>query len=188
MQLKNSPQRYGAVSLLLHWGVALTVFTLFGVGLWMMELGYYHPWRQIVPDLHKSIGISLFVILLLRVFWRFISPPPPPTPNQSRLIQIASKLGHLVLYLLMFAVIICGYLISTAEGDGIVVFGVLTVPAVLTISGKAELVGALHLYLAITLVVLAVLHALAALKHHFIDRDATLIRMLGIKAKLESHS
>jgi len=185
MQLKNSPQRYGAVSLLLHWGVALTVFGLFGVGLWMMELSYYHPWRQIVPDLHKSIGLTLFVILLLRVLWRFISPPPPPTPNQSRLIQIASKLGHLFLYLLLFAVIICGYLISTAEGDGIVVFGLFTVPALLTISGKAELAGAFHLYLAITLIVLAVLHALAALKHHFIDRDATLVRMLGIKAKRE---
>jgi len=185
MQLINSPERYGAVSLLLHWGVALTVFAMFAVGLWMVGLSYYHPWRQIVPDWHKSIGITLFVIMLLRVAWRFISPPPPSTPNHGWFIRTAAKLGHLVLYILLFAVMISGYLISTAEGDGIVVFGLFTVPALFTISGKAELAGVFHLYLAITLVVLAVLHALAALKHHFIDRDATLVRMLGIKAKRE---
>jgi len=185
MQLINSPERYGAVSLLLHWGVAFTVFSMFAVGLWMVGLNYYHPWRQVVPDLHKSIGITLFVIMLLRVLWRFISPPPPPAPSHGWLIRTAAKIGHLVLYLLLFAVMISGYLISTAEGDGIVVFGLFTVPALLTISGKAELAGTLHLYLAVTLVVVAVLHALAALKHHFIDRDATLVRMLGIQAKRE---
>jgi len=182
MQLINSPERYGAVSLLLHWGVALTVFAMFAVGLWMVGLNYYHPWRQVVPDLHKSIGITLFVIMLLRVLWRFISPPPPPTPNQGWFIRTAAKLGHLALYILLFAVMISGYFISTAEGDGIVVFGMIKVPALISgISGKAELAGTIHLYLAVTLVIMAVLHALAALKHHFIDRDATLVRMLGIK-------
>jgi len=182
MQLQNSPERYGAVSVLLHWGVALMVLGLFALGLWMVSLNYYHPWRQTAPHLHKSIGIVLFVILLLRLIWRFVSPPPPPDANQGTLIRAASRIGHGLLYLLMFAVIVSGYLISTAEGDGIVVFGLFTLPSLLVISGKAELAGTLHLYLAITLVLLACLHALAALKHHFIDRDATLVRMLGIKA------
>jgi len=183
MQLRNSPERYGVISVLMHWCVALVVFALFALGLWMVGLDYYNPWRQLAPDLHKSIGITLFALMLLRVIWRFISPPPPPTPNQSLLIRTAAKLGHLFLYFLLFAVIISGYLISTAEGDSILVFGLITVPALVEISGQAELVGTIHLYLAITLVVLACLHALAALKHHFIDRDATLVRMFGIKPK-----
>jgi len=184
MQLRNSPERYGAISLLLHWGVALAVFGLFVLGLWMVSLDYYNPWRQIAPNLHKSIGITLFVVLLLRMIWRFFSPPPPPTANQGRLVSIVSKLGHLSLYGLLFAVLISGYLISTAEGDGIVIFGYLEVPALITgISGQAGLAGDIHLYLAIILVVMAVLHAMMALKHHFIDRDATLTRMLGIKSR-----
>jgi len=183
MQFKNSSERYGAISVLLHWGVALCVLALFAVGLWMVGLGYYHPWRQIAPDLHKSIGIVLFAVMLLRLIWRFLSPPPPPTPNQGKFTRIAAKLGHGLLYILLFAVLICGYLISTAEGAGIVIFGAFTVPAVITISGKAEFVGMLHLYFAIALVVLAGLHALTALKHHFIDRDATLVRMLGLKPR-----
>jgi len=184
MQLKNSAERYGAISVLLHWGVALVVFGLFGVGLWMVGLDYYNPWRQTVPDLHKSVGLLLLAVMLLRILWRFISPPPAPSKNQGILTHIAAKLGHLLLYLLIFAVLVSGYLISTAEGDGIVVFGSFTVPAVLSgLRGQAELAGILHLYLAIALVSLAVLHGLAAIKHHFIDRDVTLTRMLGIKAK-----
>jgi len=182
MQLQNSPERYGAVSLLLHWGVALAVFGLFALGLWMVSLNYYHPWRQTAPDLHKSIGITLFAIMLLRVLWRFLSPPPPAPSNHGWMIRTATKLGHLTIYLLLFAVMISGYLISTAEGDGILVFGTFKVPALIELSGQAELAGNIHLYLAITLVVIAVLHALMALKHHFIDRDTTLTRMLGIKS------
>jgi len=184
MQLRNSPERYGVVSVLVHWSVALVVFGLFALGLWMVGLDYYNPWRQIAPDLHKSIGIVLLVVMLLRLLWRFFSPPPPATPNQSRLVRIASKLGHLLLYALLFAVLISGYLISTAEGDGISVFNAFVIPSLFSgIRGQAELAGIIHLYLAIALVGFAVLHGLAALKHHFIDRDATLIRMLGIKPK-----
>ncbi len=86
MQLRNSPSRYGVVSIILHWGVALAVFGLFGLGLWMVGLDYYSPWRKAGPDLHKSIGLVLLAVMLLRVVWRFISRHhlPPPTMAQSR--------------------------------------------------------------------------------------------------------
>lgn len=180
MQWRNSPSRYGLVSLFLHWGSALAVFGLFALGLWMRELDYYDAWYHRAPEIHKSIGILLLIALLLRVFWRFVSPPPPAPGNHGPLVRKATKLGHLTIYLLLFAVMIAGYLISTAEGKPISVFGWFDVPA--TISGlheQADVAGAIHLYLAWALVVLAVLHALAALKHHFLDRDATLVRMLG---------
>ena len=183
MQLRNSSSRYGWVSIVLHWGVALTVFGMFALGLWMVGLGYYDTWRKAGPDLHKSIGIVLFLCMLLRVVWRFVSPPPAAPVNHTRLIKVAAKLGHAFLYLDLFLVMFAGYLISTADGVGIPVFGLFEVPALISgLPDQADVAGQVHLYLAWVLVIFAVLHGLAALKHHFIDRDATLVRMLGRKA------
>lgn len=183
MQLRNSSSRYGWVSIVLHWGVALTVFGMFALGLWMVSLGYYDSWRKAGPDLHKSIGVVLFLFMLIRVVWRFVSPPPPAPANHTRFVRVAAKLGHAFLYLDVFLVMFAGYLISTADGVGIPVFGLFEVPALISgLPDQADVAGEVHLYLAWTLVIFAVLHGLAALKHHFIDRDATLIRMFGRKA------
>jgi len=183
MQLRNSASRYGLVSIVMHWGVALAVFGLFGLGLWMVDLDYYSPWRKSAPDLHKSIGLVLLAVMVLRVLWRFVSPPPPAPANHGAFTRLAAKLGHALLYLGLFAVMIAGYLISTADGVGIAVFDWFEVPALVSdLPDQADTAGAIHLYLAWGLVIFAILHALAALKHHFIDRDATLTRMLGRKA------
>ena len=183
MELRNSSSRYGLVSMTLHWGVAVTVFGLFALGLWMVGLDYYSPWRKEAPDLHKSIGLVLLAVMLLRVLWRFASPPPPPLATHGKFVRTASRIGHAVLYLGLFAVMIAGYLISTADGVGIPVFGLFEVPALISnLPDQADLAGVIHFYLAWGLVIFAVLHGLAALKHHFVDRDATLIRMLGRKA------
>ncbi|WP_248795154.1 cytochrome b [Pseudomonas sp. MWU13-2105] len=183
MQLRNSSSRYGAVSIFLHWGVALVVFGLFALGLWMVGLDYYSEWRKAAPDLHKSIGLTLFAVMVLRLIWRFISPPPPSPANHGRLTRLGAKFGHAFLYLGLFALMFSGYLISTAEGVGIPVFNLFDVPALISsIPDQADVAGSVHLFLAWTVVIFALLHALAALKHHFIDRDATLTRMLGRKA------
>ncbi len=180
MHWRNSTSSYGWVSILLHWLVALLVFGLFGLGLWMVGLDYYSSWYRAAPDLHKSIGLSLFALMLLRVFWRLFSPAPAPLASHSARTRLASRVGHLLLYLGLFGVMFSGYLISTAEGRGILVFGLFEVPASLTgLPDQEDLAGVIHEYLAWALVILAGLHALAALKHHFIDRDATLQRMLG---------
>lgn len=183
MQLRNSSSRYGVVSIVLHWGVALAVFGLFGLGLWMVGLDYYSAWRKTAPDLHKSIGLTLLAIMLVRVLWRFISPPPPAPANHGPLTRFAAKAGHGLLYVGLFGVMITGYLISTADGVGIPVFGLFEVPALVSdLPNQADVAGEIHFYLAWGLVIFAGLHGLAALKHHFIDRDATLTRMLGRKA------
>lgn len=183
MQLRNSSSRYGLVSIVMHWGVALAVFGLFGLGLWMVGLDYYSPWRKSAPDLHKSIGLVLLGVMLLRVIWRFVSPPPPAPASHGAFTRLAAKLGHALLYLGLFGVMIAGYLISTADGVGIPVFGLFEVPALVSdLPDQADVAGVIHLYLAWGVVIFAILHALAALKHHFIDRDATLARMLGRKA------
>lgn len=180
MVWRNTSTRYGYISVLLHWVSAITVYGMFALGLWMVTLGYYNPWYHNAPEIHKGIGILLFLTLLFRVIWRWLSPPPPALSSYSTLTRIGATAAHVFLYLLLFSILISGYLISTAEGQAISVFGWFSVPATLSgIQNQADSAGKIHLYLAWSVVILSVLHALAALKHHFIDRDVTLKRMSG---------
>lgn len=180
MRWHNSPAQYGLVSILLHWLVAITVFGLFGLGYWMVGLDYYSAWYKAAPHLHKSIGLLLFAVMLGRMVWRRLSPPPASPANHGDLTRLASRSGHALLYVGLFALMLSGYLISTADGRGIEVFGWFEVPATLTIiPDQEDVAGQAHKYLAWSLVIFAGLHALAALKHHFLDRDPTLLRMLG---------
>jgi cytochrome b561 len=180
MQWKNTTGQFGLMAVGLHWLVALCVFTLFGLGLWMTGLDYYHAGYKQAPLLHKSIGILLFFVVIFRLFWRWITPPPVALSNHKPWeIQLA-RLVHLLLYVLLLAIMISGYLISTADGRAIDVFDWFSIPASITsIPHQEDLAGWIHLVLASLLVGLALLHAAAALKHHFIDRDRTLVRILG---------
>lgn len=180
MQWRNTKESFGLVNIVLHWVVALAVFGLFGLGVWMVELGYYDPWYQRAPALHLSIGLLLFVLLLLRVLWRLSGPMPRALDTHSPLERIAAVSVHLLLYLLLFAVVATGYLIASAGGEPIPVFDLFRVPALPgLIDDQEDVAGYIHAWLAWGLVVLAALHALASLKHHFIDRDTSLVRMLG---------
>ena len=180
MQWKNSPERYGHLSVLIHWLVAFTVYGMFGLGLWMVTLGYYDGWYHKAPELHKSIGMVVLLAMVIRALWRFISPPPASLASYTRLTRISATAAHLLLYILLFAILFSGYLISTADGKPVSVFGLFNVPAIIADAGShADLAGTLHLWLAWGVVILSLLHGLAALKHHFIDKDVTLKRMLG---------
>ncbi|EKS7426882.1 cytochrome b [Enterobacter cancerogenus] len=180
MQLRNSPQRYGMISMLLHWIFALAVYAMFGLGLWMVTLSYYDGWYHQAPELHKSIGVLLMMGLVVRIIWRHISPPPPAPDSHSKFTRLSATAAHITLYALLLAILISGYLISTADGKPISVFGLFDVPATLADAGsQADIAGIIHLWLAWSVVILSVLHGLAALKHHFIDKDDTLKRMLG---------
>ncbi len=177
---RNSPSSYGWISIALHWISAVAVFGLFGVGLWMVELTYYSPWYQQAPALHKAIGLLLAAMLLLRLLWRGLNPAPVAPSGHSPAERLGARLGHLALYGLMLGVLTSGYLISTADGRGISLFGLLEVPALVSgLPRQAEIAGELHFYFAWTLVVMAGLHALAAIKHHVIDKDTTLRRMMA---------
>ncbi|MBC8949595.1 MULTISPECIES: cytochrome b [Xenorhabdus] len=182
MSLKNTSTSFGHISILIHWLVALAVYGMFALGLWMVTLSYYDNWYHRAPELHKSIGSLLFIIMIIRVIWRFISPPPKPLASYGLFIRISSQLMQLILYIALFGILFSGYLISTADGQPISIFGWFEIPATLTGQGiQADTAGVIHLYLAWTVVVLSLLHGLAALKHHFIDRDTTLKRMFGYK-------
>ena len=181
MLLRNSPGRYGWLSIFLHWSMALVIYAMFALGLWMVGLSYYDTWYHNAPEIHKSIGVILMLALIIRLIWRVISPPPKPLSSYSPLVRITAVVAHGLLYGLLIAILFSGYLISTADGKPVSVFGWFSLPAVLTGAGEqADLAGDIHLWLAWCIVILSVLHGLAALKHHFIDRDITLKRMLGL--------
>ncbi|MEJ2317120.1 MAG: cytochrome b [Gammaproteobacteria bacterium] len=178
MRLRNTGSAYGLVSILLHWSIALGVIGLFALGLWMVELDYYDAWYRRAPELHKAIGVLLFIAVVVRIAWRAVSTRPAPLGSR-REIAIA-RLAHGILLLLPLFVMVSGYLISTADGSSIDVFSLFSVPATLTgFEGQEDIAGEVHLILAVLLIAVAALHMLAALKHHFIDRDRTLTRMLG---------
>ncbi len=179
MKWRNNSNSWGVTAILLHWLVALTLFGLFGLGLWMTGLDYYHPLYRQGPDLHRSIGVLLFITILLRIGWRLLNTTPDALPNHKRWEVTAAHAAHLLLYMLPLLIMVSGYLISTADGRSVSVFGWFEVPALYTaIEQQEEVMGVVHTTLAWTLIGIAAVHALGALKHHFIDRDKTLVRML----------
>ena len=180
MQFRNSIDRYGAIAILIHWLVAVAVIGLFALGYWMVDLTYYDDWYRRAPDIHRSVGILLLAVMVLRVIWRFINPPPAPLSEHTRLEVLSAHAAHAVLYLLLFVAMVSGYLITTADGSSISVFGWFAVPSVTgQVKGMEDIAGTIHYWSTWAIVVLAGLHALAALKHHVVDRDRTLLRMLG---------
>lgn len=178
--LKNTTTEYGRIAIALHWLVTVAVIGLFALGLWISDLEYYDAWYQRGPALHKSIGVLLFVVVAFRLAWRWLNPVPRPEPTHAAWERRLAGVAHVLLYALLFATMLAGYLISTADGRPIEVFGLFSVPATLSgIENQEDIAGEIHEILAFILIGLSGLHAAAALKHHFIDRDRTLRRMLG---------
>lgn len=176
---KNSANSWGAVSKALHWLTALTIVGLFALGFWMTGLTYYSDWYKTAPYIHKSIGVILFVFVAARIVWRVSEKIPDPLPSHKKWEQILAHLMHIVLYVLIFSIAISGYLISTADGRAVSVFGWFEVPATITqIARQEDIAGFVHEWLAYIIIFMAAMHALAAIKHHFIDKDNTLKRML----------
>lgn len=176
---KNTANSWGFISIFIHWITALTVISLFILGLWMTGLDYYNDWYRTAPYIHKSIGILLFILTLFRVIWRIYNKTPKPLTTHLLWERKAAHFVHILLYFLLFSIMISGYLISTADSRPISVFDLFEVPAMITfIPNQEDTAGTIHLYLAYTIIGLVVIHLMAAFKHHFINKDRTLTRML----------
>jgi len=174
---RNTRFGWGLVSIVLHWLSALAIVGLFALGWWMTDLGYYHAWYNLGPWWHRSVGVVLLATTLLRVVWRVVLPAP--AARGPRLERIAAHIAHIGLYLLMLIVLVSGYLISTADGRGIDVFGWFQAPGIISdLPNQATLAGTIHWYSALALIILAVGHALAALKHHLVNRNDVMLRMI----------
>lgn len=176
--LTNTPTNYGIISKSVHWLVALTVCCLFGLGLWMVDLTYYDSWYRTAPMWHKSVGVLLMLVMVFRVLWLVITGKPEALVSHSRLEVLMARAAHWLLVLLIFAIGVSGYLISTADGRELEVFDWFSLPSLgAWIENQEDVAGEVHEILAFSLIGLALLHGLAAIKHHYIDKDSTLKRM-----------
>jgi cytochrome b561 len=177
--IKDSANGYGLLSILLHWISALLVIGLFAIGYYMVDLSYYSPWYHRAPWWHISLGLLLFLLTLARLLWRAINLQPRPLPNYTRAVRLGARLTKYLLYLLIAALVITGYLITTADGKSASLFDWVEFPSIWQLSPTGvDLAGKIHKWLAYGIILLASFHALAALAHHFVIRDRTLVRML----------
>ena len=155
------------------------IFALFGVGWYMVQLDYYDPLYQLLPWWHKSFGITLLMLLLLRLFSRWRTQIPKPLESHTSLEKKASAVVKFLFYLLILLLGFSGYLISTAQGEALSVFDLFEIPSMLALTpAQVDQVGFFHEIFAWNILTLAIIHALAAMKHHFIDKDQTLLRMI----------
>jgi cytochrome b561 len=173
MQLLNTSGRYGAVSQTLHWVTAALVVVLIVSGeagdIEAEEGNGLYFW-------HSSLGLLVLLLVIARIVWRLVTPPPKPPATVSRFAgRVASGL-HLLFYAFLVALPLSGWLASSAEGGTVSFFGVAMLPQ--WNAGGEEFFEEAHEVLGNILLVLVILHALAALKHHFMDKDDVLLRML----------
>ncbi len=166
-------------SRILHWLSAVFIFGLFALGYWMRTLDYYHPWYEQAPDLHKSFGIVLIILMVTRLVWRVITNKPEHLASHKAWELTLAKIIHWILYLGIILILITGYLIATSDNRPIEVFELFNVPVVMqAFEEQEDIAGIIHEWAAYILMAFVGLHLLGALKHHFIDKDKTLKRML----------
>lgn len=177
--MTSSEPAYSRTAIALHWLIAAGIFVAFPLGVYMSDLPL-SPDRLKLFSWHKWLGITILMLAVLRLLWRAGHKPPAPV-NMARWQQWSSRTVHVLLYLLIFAIPLSGWLMSSAKGFQTVWFGVVPLPDLIS-KDKAmgRLLTDVHETLNFTLLGLVALHAAAALKHHFFDRDSTLRRMLPI--------
>ncbi len=174
--------RYALPAIWLHWLMvaALGANILFGMSVADMPLS---PLKLKLLAWHKWAGISLLALVTLRLSLRLIYTPPPPIPAPVWQLRTAA-LVHGTLYVLMFAIPLSGWLVTSAAGIPVIYFGIWELPQLMPKNpALLDSLKALHKTLNLTLLALVTLHGAAALKHHFIDRDRTLVRMLPFLEK-----
>lgn len=175
--LGNTQERYGVATRLLHWGIGLVMLALVWLGWWMVGLDYYSPWYNTAPEWHEGVGIAVWLLALVFAVGHLVNRPPAPLPLRPW-ERIGAWLVHKLLYLAMLVLPVAGYLISTADGNPLDVFGIVKLPALTRDATVRDVATAVHTYGGYGLLGLVAIHAGAALKHHFVNRDRTLLRML----------
>jgi cytochrome b561 len=184
--MTTAPSRYTRPAIALHWVLAVLIIANLCGGLYMTELAF-SPQKLKYYSWHKWVGVTVFVLSALRLLWRLRHPAPPLPEAMPAWQRTAADASHRVLYALFFAVPIAGWMFSSASGFPVVWFGVLQIPDLV---GKdrelAEVLKLAHRSLAYGLGLVVVMHIAAALKHHFVDRDDVLQRILPDRKLPES--
>ena len=174
------PARYSGIAILLHWLIALLVICGFALGLYMVSLKF-SPQKLSYYAYHKWIGVSVFTLAMVRIIWRITHTPPAHPAPLPVWQQAASGAVHALLYLLLIAAPLSGWLYSSAAGVPTVPFGIeaLQLPDLV---GKDRALAFnlkfVHMTLTYSFAALVLVHVAAALKHALIDRDGIMSRML----------
>jgi len=173
-------QTYSRTAIFLHWLVALGLIATFSLGLYMEGLPL-SPNKLKLYSWHKWAGISLLMLVVVRLAWRLSHPAPSLPSSLSRKELLMAHAGHWLLYVLMLMLPISGWLMSSAQGFPVVWFGVLPLPdLVAKDAALGSTLQTVHVVLAYTLAVVVVGHIAAALHHQFVKRNGVLARMLPI--------
>ncbi|MDM0112726.1 cytochrome b [Variovorax sp. J22R133] len=173
---------WGATAKFFHWLVALLIFVQFGLG-WLASTWPLSPTKLNLFMWHKSTGMVVLVLVLARLAWRLMHPAPPLPAGMPAWERAAAHASHVLLYVLMIGIPVAGWVINSAAGIPFRIFRQVPLPAIVAADKHTADVAALvHLSLGIALALLLVVHVGAALRHHFIQRDNVLVRMLPFRA------
>lgn len=168
---------YTPFAICLHWLMALLLILQVILGVYMHDLPL-SPWKLQIYAWHKWAGVSLFILVSLRIVWRLSHRPPDLPASIKASMKLAATQGHYLLYLLMIAIPLSGWMMSSAKGYQTVYFGVLPIPDLLAKDKSlGDLLKVIHESLNYLFVTLVIGHVGAAFKHHFYDKDQLLLRM-----------
>lgn len=185
----HATERYTSVAIALHWLIALAVLAMIGTGLWMVEAINVKETRAdafAVYQWHKSLGLTILVMMVLRIVWRFWHKPPPLPLSMSAREKLAAHGTHVVLYVLLLAMPLLGWAMVSASIYGLptIWFGLFEwphLPLLSQLENKKPVEDALklaHGWAGYVLIGVIALHLMAVLKHTLIDRDGIMTRML----------
>jgi cytochrome b561 len=171
--------RFTPIAILLHWLVAVALLATFALGLTMIEMPGITPTKLKYFNWHKWAGVTILALVTLRLLWRLYHPVPALPAAMATWEKRVAEITHYLLYALMFGIPLSGYFYSLAAGFPVVYLGLIPLPVLIDPNPELKpLLKNLHYVLNTALATLVILHAAAALKHHFINRDDVLTRML----------
>lgn len=178
MSARSDATRWGSVAKFFHWTIALFVIGLLVGGLTMTDMKV-SPEKFKLYALHKSFGITVLVLMLLRFAWRGVDPRPKDVAGMAPIVAFAAHAVHRLLYVALIAMPISGWVYNSASNFPLQWFGWINLPAIVSADKDLKhLAHEFHEYLAWIIIALLLAHIVGALKHHLIDRDDTLRRML----------
>ncbi len=188
MPWRNTHDRWGHVAQLLHWSVAGLILALMALG-WIAKLTPLSPGKLTLFYWHKSLGMLVLALVLVRLGWRARNPAPSLPPELPRWEPVMAHATHVLLYLLMLLIPVTGWLINSASGIPFKIFWVLPLPAITPVSAHLEHIFEwFHLVLFWILAVVLLGHVGAALRHHFLLHNSVLRRMLPFVSDKEPNS
>lgn len=177
--LPAAPAGYTRTAIALHWLIALLIVCAFALGWVMTDIPGFTPTKLKYFSWHKWLGVTIFALAIVRVLWRATHVPPPLPAGMPALQRIGAHGVHVLLYVLMLAIPVTGYLYSSASNIPVVYLGIVPLPRLIDPDPVLkETLKTLHVSLNYILLALVGLHVLAAVKHQVLDRDGLLSRML----------